>query len=278
LVAVTFIDAGAKTRMIFRQALFQSGKERGGHQWGCNSAFDRLDGQSKKSLSLGTRTETKARAGMSLKLYFHPLASFCWKALIALYENNTPFEPHVVDLGDPAASAAFKQIWPIGKFPVLRDDARDRTVPESSIIIEYLAQHYPGGTLLIPADADLSREVRLQDRFYDLYVHQPMQKIVTDRLRPAGRNDPHGVDEARAQLQTALGMVERDMAGKTWAVGRAFSMADCAAAPALFYADKVMPLGATHKVAEAYLERLKQRPSMARVLAEAQPYFSLFPG
>ena len=214
---------------------------------------------------------------MPLKLYYHPLASFCWKALIALYENATPFEPHVVDLGDPAANAAFKRIWPIGKFPVLRDDAKDRTIPESSIIIEYLAQHYPGGTQLIPADANLSREVRLQDRFYDLYVHQPMQKIVTDRLRPPGKNDPHGVEQARALLQTSLGMVEQDMAGKTWAVGGVFSMADCAAAPALFYADKVMPLSATHKVAEEYLQRLMQRPSMARVLEEAQPYFKMFP-
>lgn len=215
---------------------------------------------------------------MSLKLYFHPLASFCWKALIALYENDTPFEPRIVDLMDAADSAAFKQVWPIGKFPVLRDNARDRTIPESSIIIEYLAQHYRGGTQLIPADADLAREVRLQDRFYDLYVHEPMQKIVTDRLRPDGKNDPHGVEQARALLQTALGMVEHDMAGKSWAVGGAFTMADCAAAPALFYADKVMPLNATHKVAEEYLERLKQRPSMARVLEEAQPYFHMFPG
>ena len=103
---------------------------------------------------------------MSLKLYFHPLSSFCQKALIALYENDTPFEPHIVDLGDERSSAAFKKIWPIGKFPVLRDDARDRTIPESSIIIEYLAQHYPGGTRLVPADADLAWQTRLRDRFY----------------------------------------------------------------------------------------------------------------
>jgi len=217
------------------------------------------------------------RSAMSLKLYYHPLASFCWKALIALYENDTPFAPHVVDLGDPAANAAFKRIWPIGKFPVLRDDARDRTIPESSIIIEYLAQHYPGTTDLVPRDADLARQVRLDDRFYDLYVQEPMQKIVTDRLRPAGKNDPHGVEQARALLQTSLGMVDEDMAGKTWAVGGAFSMADCAAAPALFYADKVMPLGESHKNAAEYLQRLMQRPSMARVLEEAQPYFKMFP-
>src|SRR5688500_13756909 len=115
---------------------------------------------------------------MSLKLYYHPLASFCWKTLIALYENATPFEPLLVDLSAADSRATLLRLWPIGKFPVLRDEARDVTVPESSIIIEYLAQHYPGRAALIPADAELAREVRLRDRFYDHYVHQPMQKIV----------------------------------------------------------------------------------------------------
>lgn len=215
---------------------------------------------------------------MPLKLYFHPLASFCWKALIALYENDTPFEPHIVDLADQNASAEFKRIWPIGKFPVLRDDATDRTIPESSIVIEYLAQRYPGRTQLIPSDADLARQVRFSDRFYDLYVHEPMQKIVTDKLRPPGRNDLHGVEQAKALLRTSLGMIDREMAAKTWAVGAAFTMADCAAAPALFYADKVMPFGESHRNAAAYLGRLMQRPSFARVLEEAQPYFRMFPG
>ena len=215
---------------------------------------------------------------MTLKLYFHPLASFCWKPLIALYENGTPFEPPTVDLGDPQSTAAFKRIWPIGKFPVLRDEARNRTVPESTTIIEYLDRHYPGGTKLVPDESDLARDVRLQDRFYDHYVHHPMQKIVTDRIRPPGRNDPHGVEEARALLRTALDMVERDMAGGTWAAGDTFTMADCAAAPALFYADKVMPLAPGHATAAAYLDRLRERPSFARVLKEAEPYFKFFPG
>ena len=214
---------------------------------------------------------------MSLELYFHPLASFCWKALIALHENDTPFEPHVVDLMDPAAAAAFKAVWPIGKFPVLRDHRRDCTIPESSIIVEYLAQHYPGRTALLPSDPDLAWQTRLSDRFYDHYVHQPMQKIVTDRIRPQGKHDPHGVEEARALLQTALDMVERDMAARTWAMGETFTMADCSAAPALFYADKVIPLGQTYKHAAAYLHRLTQRPAFARVLDEAQPYFRMFP-
>src|SRR5262249_37467904 len=117
---------------------------------------------------------------MSLRLYFHPLSSFCQKVLVALYENDTAFEPHLVDLGDEAASAELRKLWPAGKIPVLRDDARERTVPESSIIIEYLAQHYPGRTPLVSAHADLARQTRLRDRFYDLHVNVPMQKIVTD--------------------------------------------------------------------------------------------------
>jgi glutathione S-transferase len=215
---------------------------------------------------------------MALKLYYHPLASFCWKALIPLYENATLFEGHVVDLMDEASAAAFKLIWPVGRFPVLRDDARDRTVPESTTIIEYLDQHYPGPLRLIPSDPDLARETRFCDRFYDLYVHEPMQKIVTDKLRPAGKNDPHGVEAARAMLRTALGMIDKEMGSKTWTVGEAFTMADCAASPALFYADKVMPLGSAFPNAAAYLQRLKQRPAFARVLTEAEPYFKNFPG
>lgn len=214
---------------------------------------------------------------MSLTLYFHPLSSFCHKALIALYENDTPFAPHIVDLMNEESRAAFKTIWPIGKFPVLRDDARDHTAPESSIIIEYLDQHYPGRTRFLPDDPDLARQTRARDRFFDLYVNATMQKIVTDRLRPPGQSDTLGVEEARSRLDTALGMIEQDMADKTWAMGETFTMADCAAAPALFYADKLSPLRDTHKNAAAYLGRLMQRPSYARALDEAQSYFELFP-
>jgi glutathione S-transferase len=213
----------------------------------------------------------------SLHLYFHPLSSFCQKALIALYENDTPFVPHIVDLGDPAAAAALKQLWPVGKFPVLRDEARDQTVPESNIIIEYLAQYYPGGTALVPADPDLAWQTRLRDRFYDLYVNEAMQKIVGDRLRPDGQKDPFGVEQARARLRTSLGMIEAEMAANTWAMGEAFTMADCAAAPALFYANLVMPFGDTHPNAMAYFDRLMRRPSFARAVEEAKPYFHLFP-
>jgi glutathione S-transferase len=214
---------------------------------------------------------------MPLKLYYHPLASFCWKALIALYETGTPFEPIIVDLADATSRAEFLKVWPMGKFPVLRDDAAGRTIPESSIIIEYLAQHHPGRTQLVPADADEAREVRLRDRFHDLYVQEPMQKIVGDRLRPADQKDPYGVAQAAAQLTTSYGIIDREMATRTWATGDSFTMADCAAGPALFYANKVVPLGDDHRNVAAYLRRLTERPSFARVIAEAQPYFKLFP-
>jgi glutathione S-transferase len=214
---------------------------------------------------------------MSLTLCFHPLSSFCQKVLIALYENDTPFEPHIVNLMDEASSAAFKKIWPIGKFPVLRDEAKARTIPESSIIIEYLAQHYPGRTPLIPSDRDLARETRMRDRFYDLHVHMQMQKVVGDRLRPAGQNDPYGVAQAKALMQTAFGMIDAEMATRTWAMGDAFSMADCAAAPALYYANLVMPFRETHRNVAAYFDRLMTRASFARTVKEAEPYRALFP-
>jgi len=215
---------------------------------------------------------------MTLKLYYHPLASFCWKALIALYENDTPFEAILVDLADPQSAADFKAVWPMGKFPVLVDTERDRTVPESSIIIEYLARHFPGPSELVPADPDLARQARLRDRIFDQYVHEPMQKIVLDNIRPDGMRDPFGVAAARAQLVTALDMLEEHMAGQEWALAEGFGLADCAAAPALFYADKAQPFGRSHPSTMAYLERLKARPSFARVLAEAEPYFAMFPG
>jgi glutathione S-transferase len=213
---------------------------------------------------------------MSLTLHYHPLASFCWKALIALYENDIPFTPNSINLGDAAERAALLKLWPIGKFPVLRDDARDETVPESSIIIEYLDTHYPGRTRFIPENPELARQARLRDRFYDLYVHLPMQKIMVDRLRPADKRDPHGVEEARAQLKTSYRMIEQQMVENPWAIGGAFTIADCAALPPLFYANMVEPFGDNSKVV-AYFERLKARPSIARVMKEAEPYFGMVP-
>jgi glutathione S-transferase len=214
---------------------------------------------------------------MSLRLYFHPLASFCHKALIALYENEVPFEPVIVDLGDETSRAAFRAVWPIAKMPVLRDDARGRTVAESTIVVEYLDAHYPGSTRFLPADPDGAWQTRMWDRFFDHYVQGPMQKIVTDRLRPAGKNDAFGVEQAQAQLRNACAVLERKMAAKTWMMGDAFTLADCAAAPALFYANTVAPFGEAQSNLRAYLGRLMTRPSFARVLEEAQPYFNLFP-
>ncbi|MEY4510022.1 MAG: hypothetical protein RLZZ450_2144 [Pseudomonadota bacterium] len=214
---------------------------------------------------------------MTLTLFYHPLASFCHKVLVALYENGTAFDGRIVDLADAASSAEMMSFWPVGKIPVLRDERRQQTVPETSIIIEYLGEHYPGAVALVPADREVAREVRLWDRFFDSYVSQPMQKIVIDRLRPPGQRDAAGVDEAKQTLQRAYALAERQLTGRTWVVGDTFTMADCAAAPALFYADIVFAFSTTYPNLGAYFERLVARPSFARALVEARPYFANFP-
>jgi glutathione S-transferase len=214
---------------------------------------------------------------MPLTLYIHPLASFCHKVLIALYENSTPFERRIVDFSDAGSAAAHLERWPVGKIPVLHDGDTGKVVPETSIIIEYLQQRFPGPVRLLPDASERLLEVRLWDRFYDLYVSVPMQKIVTDRIRPAGANDRHGVAEARAMLDTAYEMIEGQLAGRQWATGDDFTIADCAALPALFFASIVHPFREDQKQIAAYLERLLWRPSVARVIAEARPYFQYFP-
>jgi glutathione S-transferase len=145
------------------------------------------------------------------------------------------------------------------------------------VIIAHLDRHFPGRTRLIPEDPDVASQMHVYDRVFDNYVNQNMQRVVFDRLRPADQRDPYGVEQAKAQLRTALDMINRDVAGKTWIMGDAFTMADCAAAPALFYADKIIPLKHSHAEAAAYLGRLVRRPSFTRVLKEAQPYFAMFP-
>jgi glutathione S-transferase len=215
---------------------------------------------------------------MPLTLYMHPLSSFCHKVLIALYENAIAFSPHVVNLGDRQARDEFEKVWPLAKFPVLRDAARGRTVPESTTIIEYLAQHYPGPVKLIPDDPEVAAQARAADRFYDLHLHEPMQKVVGDKLRPADRHDPFGVHRAREGMRTALALADGEMATKRWAVGDHFSMADCAAGPPLFFTNRMMPLADEFPHVSAYLDRLTKRPSYARALAEAQPYMAMFPG
>jgi glutathione S-transferase len=213
---------------------------------------------------------------MSLTLHFHPLSSFCWKALIALYENDTPFTANQVDLGDPAERDALLKLSPIGRFPVLEDKARGEVVPESSIIIEYLDRHYAGRMRFIPAEPEAALQTRLRDRFLDLYIHLQMQKIVGDRLRPKGAKDPNGVEQARAQIRKSYDILERQLTGSAWAMGENFGFADCAAAPPLFYAGQLEPFGERSNLT-AYLARLKARPSFARVLKEAEPYFAMFP-
>jgi glutathione S-transferase len=209
-----------------------------------------------------------------LTLHMHPLASYCWKVLVALYETKIPFRPVQVN-GLPKNDKAYAELWPIAKMPLLRDG--ERVVPETSIIIEYLQDHHPGTVALIPADNDAARDVRLWDRFFDLYVHTPMQKFVSDRLRPEGAKDSAGVADARATLDTAYAMLDQRMAGRTWIAGDAFSMADCAAMPALFYAEAVHPYRAVYPTLAAYFERLVLRPSVQRVIREAQPWFQYFP-
>jgi glutathione S-transferase len=213
---------------------------------------------------------------MALELHLHPLSSYCWKVLIALYEQGTPFAPVTVNLGDPAERAAHMQLSPFGKIPALRDTSRGREVFETSIIIEYLDRYYPGPAPLIPTDFDQALEVRLWDRIFDHQVMNAFQPIVSDRLRPADQRDPLSVQMARANLQNAYGVIEQRLAGRAWAAGEAFSMADCAAAPSLFYAAIAEPLDG-YPVTAAYRARLLARPSVARAIAEAKPFFPMFP-
>ncbi len=215
---------------------------------------------------------------MSLILFYHPLASFCHKVLIALYENGTAFEGEIIRPDIPQERAALLEFWPVGKMPVLRDETRGALVPESTIIIEYLDTHYPGARRLIPEDAEAALQARLWDRFFDQYIHQPMQKHVIDRIRADDAlRDPHGVKEAAATIDTAYAMLERHLAGREWMLGTGFSIADCAAAPALFYSGVVHPFPKDAVHVRAYFDRLMARPSIRRTYEEAVPYFSLFP-
>ena len=212
---------------------------------------------------------------MTLTFHGHPFSSYCQKVLIALYENDTPFEWRLLTPDDADTAAAFATLWPIRRMPLLRD--ADRSVVESSIIIEYLDRHHPGPAPLIPADPEIALEARLMDRFFDNYVLTPLQKIVFDRLRDEANRDPFGVTEARALLDTAYAWLDKKMVGRQWAAGASFSLADCAAAPALFYADWTHPIPATFANVKAYRRRLLARPSFARAVDEARPYRSYFP-
>jgi glutathione S-transferase len=209
----------------------------------------------------------------ALRLYYHPLSSYCHKVLIALYENNVEFERRIIDFGNEADRAELHAIWPFNKFPVIRDQARKLDVAESTVIIEYLNHYFAGEQPLIPRDWEAAFEARFWDRVFDNYVQRPMQQIVGNRI-----SGNHGdMVRERATLETAYGMVDRHMASRIWISGQNFSMADCAAAPALFYANTLLPFADGLPHLHAYFDRLTKRPSFARVLEEAKPYFSLYP-
>lgn len=212
---------------------------------------------------------------MALQLYAHPFSSYCQKVLIALYENDTPFRLRLLSAENAEALAEFQRLWPLQRFPLLLDG--ERAVMESSIIIEYLQRHHAGPVRLIPDAPDAALEVRMLDRFFDLYVMTPAQKPVLDRLRPEDQRDRFGVEEARALLQRSYAWLDDRLAGHTWAAGDEFSLADCAAAPALFYADWVHPIDGTFGHLRSYRSRLLDRPSFARAVDEARPYRPLFP-
>jgi glutathione S-transferase len=212
---------------------------------------------------------------MALKLYAHPFSSYCQKVLIALYENNTPFEFCLLGPGHEQALAEHAALWPLKRFPVLVDD--NRTVVEASIIVEHLGLYHAGPVRLLPEDPRIALDVRMMDRFFDNYIMTPMQKIVFDAIRKAENRDAHGVAEARALLDTAYRWLNAAIAGRHWAMGDTFSLADCAAAPSLFFADWTHPIGKEFPAVIAYRRRLLARPSFARAVDEARPYRSFFP-
>jgi len=210
---------------------------------------------------------------MSLTLYYHPLSSYCWKVLTALYESGAAFEKRFINLGDPADRAELAAAWPLAKFPVIRDHARKRDLAESSIIIEYLDRYWAGPRPMISGDWEQALQTRFWDRVFDNHIHGPMQQIVLDRLRGTNLD----LTRERGTITAAYRLLEDHLASGPWVTGAQFSMADCAAAPALFYAAVIEPIPGELGRVGAYLERLVTRPSFARVIEEAKPHFSLFP-
>jgi len=212
---------------------------------------------------------------MSLELFAHPFSSYCQKALIAFYENDIPFTFRMLSPDEPANSEVFAQLWPIKRFPLLVDDGR--TIMEATSIIEHLAVHHPGPVRLIPDDPAVAVEVRMLDRFFDNYVMTPQGKCVFNAIRPADARDPFGVAEAQTILDTAYAWLDERMAGREWAVGDTFSLADCAAAPSLFYADWTHAIAPKFANVHAYRARLLARPSFARAVDGGRPYRHFFP-
>jgi glutathione S-transferase len=212
---------------------------------------------------------------VSLELFGHPFSSYTMKALIALYENGTPFDFRILDPDHPENAAELARRWPIGRFPLLVDGGT--TVFETSAIIEHLAAFYPGRVPLVPADAKDAVAVRMLDRVFDNHVMGPMQVIVLDARRPEDARDSYGVAQARTALDTIYAWLDHVLAGREWAAGDVFTLADAAAAPALFYADWAHPIGDDHTTLKAYRARLLARPSFARCIEDARPYRRFFP-
>ncbi|WP_042880348.1 glutathione S-transferase family protein [Cupriavidus necator] len=210
-----------------------------------------------------------------MQLFAHPFSSYCQKVLIALYENAIPFEFRMLSPDHEQNMVEHAELWPLKRMPVLVDG--DRTVLESSIIIEYLDIHYPGTVRWLPESPDAALDVRLLDRFFDQYVMTPMQRIVFDFIRAEAHRDAFGVAEAHKQLETAYAWLEQTLPGREWAAGSDFTLADCAAAPSLFYADWVHPIPADCANLRAYRSRLLARPSFARAVEDARPYRGFFP-
>mgnify|MGYP003584943751 CR=1 FL=1 len=210
---------------------------------------------------------------MPLTLYYHPLSSFCHKVLIALYEYDIDFQRRVIDLSSAADRAELEALWPLCKFPVIRDHTHPQGLAESSVIIEYLDRFHGGGRCLLPGDWDTALQVRLWDRLFDQYVQVPLQQIVADRIRATNGD----LSRERAMLTTAYGMLERQLATRTWVASPDFSLADCAAAPALFYASTLVPFPDDCQHLSTYFDRLVQRPSFRRVIDEARPWFAFYP-
>jgi len=211
---------------------------------------------------------------MSLQLFGHPFSSYVQKVLIALYANDTSFELRMLSQDHPENLAEHAKLWPLKRMPLLVDAGRP--VMEATIIVEHLAVSHPGPVRLVPTDPGAALDVRMVDRFFDNYVQTPMQKVVFDRIRSEGERDPRGVADARQMLDTAYRWLDERMAKREWAAG-AFSLADCAAAPALFYADWVQPIGESCPNVRAYRRRLLAHPPFARAVDEARPYRALFP-
>ncbi len=210
-----------------------------------------------------------------IELFGHPFSSYCWKVLIALYENGTPFTFRMLGPDEPDNAVEWARRWPLRKMPVLVDD--ERTVAETDAIIEHLHRFHPGPLPLLPDEAQAAVEARMMTRISDDYVMTPLNAVVADVLRPADGRDPFGVEQARGQLRAIYAWLDEHIAGRSWTAGDRFTMADCALAPALFYADWIEPIPTGHATLRGHRAKLLARPSVARCIEDARPFRHLFP-